>query len=157
MKYLAFDIEAANGYKPYSICSIGIIKADEELNIFEQRNIWINPKTKYDLNGTRQNVGINLHLDVDLINQSPDFSQVYDEVCKLLTDEDYLVVGHAVESDVYMINAACKHYGLPSINFKFICSQLLFKLFTNAKEVRALNKIAEEIEVEFNFHSSDED
>jgi hypothetical protein len=49
MNYLAFDIEAANGYKPYSICSIGVVIADENLNIISQRNIWINPKTKYDL------------------------------------------------------------------------------------------------------------
>ena len=157
MNYLAFDIEAANGYKPYSICSIGVVIADENLNIISQRNIWINPKTKYDLDGTRKNVGINLHLDTELINSSPDFSEIYDEISSLLTNPDYLVVGHAVESDVHMLNAACKHYNLPSINFRFICSQLLYRLDTQAKEVRGLDKIADELNITFNFHSSDED
>ena len=157
MKYLAFDIEAANGYKPYSICSIGVVIADENLNILSQRNLWINPKTKYDLDGTRKNVGINLHLDVELLERSPDFSEAYEEIKGFLTDPEYTIVGHAVESDVHMLNAACKKYGLPCINFRFICSQLLYKLYTGATEVRALNKIADDIGVTFNFHSSDED
>ncbi len=157
MKYLAFDIEAANGYKPYSICSIGVVIADEKLNILSQRNIWINPKTKYDLNGTRKNVGIDLHLDEALLNRSPDFSEVYEEIKGLLTDPEYRVMGHAVESDVHMLNAACKKYSLPCIDFRFICTQLLYKLYTGATEVRALNKIADEMGLAFNFHSSDED
>ncbi len=157
MNYLAFDIEAANGYRPYSICSIGIVIADERLNILSQRNVWINPKTKYDLNGTRENVGIDLHLDEALLSRSPDFSQVYGEIKELLTSEEYVVMGHAVESDVRMLNAACKKYGLACINFRFICTQLLYRLYTEAKEVRALNKIADEIGLTFNFHSSDED
>lgn len=157
MNYLAFDIEAANGYKPYSICSVGIVIADERLNIVSQRNIWINPKTKYDLNGTRKNVGIDLHLDEELINRSPDFSEAYEEIKGILTDKDNFVMGHAVESDVHMLNAACKRYELPCINFKFICTQLLYKLYTQATEVRALNKIADELGLTFNFHSSDED
>ena len=44
MKYLAFDIEAANGYQLSSICSIGIVVADEQFNIISRENIWINPK-----------------------------------------------------------------------------------------------------------------
>ena len=74
MNYLAFDIEAANGYMPSSICSIGIVIADEQFHIIERKNIWINPKTKYNLNGTRQNVGIDLHLDKALLDRSPDFA-----------------------------------------------------------------------------------
>ena len=127
MKYLAFDIEAANGYKPYSICSIGIVLADENFNVLKRTNIWINPKTSYNLNGTRKNVGIDLHLDKALLDASPDFSQVYSRIVSLLTDPDCLVVGHAVDSDVRMLNAACKRYRLPSIDFTFICSQLLYK------------------------------
>ncbi|MEG2158621.1 MAG: hypothetical protein RRY18_01950, partial [Clostridia bacterium] len=106
MKYLAFDIEAANGYRPYSICSIGIVIADENFTITHSENIWINPKTKYNLDGTRENVGINLHLDKDLIDASPDFTQVYTRVKTFLTDADTQVLGHAVESDVIMLNSA---------------------------------------------------
>ena len=73
---MAFDIEAANGYKPYSICSVGYVIADESFNILHKENIWINPKTKYNLNGTRKNVGIDLHLDKDVIEHAPAFGQV---------------------------------------------------------------------------------
>ena len=73
MNYLAFDIEAANGYKLSSICSIGVVIADEQFNIISRENIWINPKTKYNLNGTRKNVGIDLHLDKKLLDSSPTF------------------------------------------------------------------------------------
>ena len=157
MKYLAFDIEAANGYMLSSICSIGVVIADEHFNILSRENIWINPKTKYNLNGTRANVGIDLHLDKALLDASPDFSQVYGKVCSLLTDGQYVVLGHAVDSDVRMLNKACQRYHLPSINFEFICSQLLYKLYKGDKEVKALNKIADDIGVTFNQHNSEED
>ena len=157
MKYLAFDIEAANGYNPASICSIGVVIADENFNIIERQNIWINPKTKYNLNGTRKNVGIDLHLDKALLDSSPDFKQVFEQVNNLLCDEQYFVFGHAVDADVRMLNAACKRYNLPCINFNFSDSQLLYRLFKGEKEVKALHKIATEIGVEFEEHNSEED
>lgn len=157
MNYLAFDIEAANGYKPSSICSIGIVIADEQFNIISRQNVWINPKTKYNLNGTRKNVGIDLHLDKKLLDSSPDFSQVYDKIKSLLTNPNYVVVGHAVDADVRMLNAACKRYDLPSLDFNFICSQLLYKLYKSEKEVKALSKIANVIGVTFEEHNSEED
>lgn len=157
MKYLAFDIEAANGYMPSSICSIGVVLADEHFDIVERRNIWINPKTKYNLNGTRENVGIDLHLDKALLDSSPDFSQVYHEIKRLLTMPDTLVVGHAVDADVRMLNAACDRYGLPGIDFRFVCTQLLFRLYKGEKDVRALNKIAAELGIGFAQHNSEED
>ena len=157
MKYLAFDIEAANGYMPSSICSIGVVIADDHFNILSRENIWINPKTKYNLNGTRENVGIDLHLDKALLDASPDFAKVYGRVAALLTDPQYVVLGHAVDSDVRMLNKACQRYHLPSINFEFICSQLLYKLYKGEKEVKGLNKIADELGVVFQQHNSEED
>ena len=157
MKYLAFDIEAANGYMPSSICSIGVVIADEQFNILSRENIWINPKTKYNLNGTRANVGIDLHLDKELLDASPDFKEVYPRISAMLTDPQYVVLGHAVDSDVRMLNKASLRYRLPSINFEFICSQLLYKLYKDEKEVKALNKIADELGVTFTQHNSEED
>lgn len=157
MNFLAFDIEAANGYKPYSICSVGYVVADESFNILHKENIWINPKTKYNLNGTRKNVGIDLHLDKKVIDSAPTFRQAYDRLEKLLSDPTVRVVGHAVESDVSMLNSACRHYKLPCINFEFICSQLLFKLYRGDKDVRGLDKIADELGIRFEHHASDED
>lgn len=157
MKYLAFDIEAANGYNPASICSVGIVIADENFNILRKQNLWINPKSKYNLNGTRPNVGIDLHLDQALLERSPDFSGRYDEIASLLMDEDTIVLGHAVDSDVRMLNAACKKYKLPCIEFKFVCSQLLYKCFKDDKNVMGLDKIATELGLQFTQHFSDED
>ncbi|MBQ2723537.1 MAG: hypothetical protein IJF72_02665 [Clostridia bacterium] len=157
MKYLAFDIEAANGYKLYSICSIGVVVADENFNVLHSTNIWINPKCKYNLNGTRQNVGIDLKLDKQLLDKSPDFPLVYQKIKDMLEDDDVVVLGHAVDSDVRMLNAACNHYRLPPINFKFICSQLLYKMYKGEKEVKALNKIAVELGLEFSQHNSESD
>ena len=157
MKYLAFDIEAANGYQLSSVCSIGVVIADEHFNVEYRDNIWINPKTKYNLNGTRDNVGIDLQLDKELLDRSPDFKEVYGKIKELLTDKQYLVLGHAVDSDVRMLNAACERYKLPSIDFEFICSQLLYKLYRGDKEVRGLDKIANELGITFHQHNSEED
>ena len=68
-----------------------------------------------------------------------------------------MVLGHAVDADVRMLNAACKRYNLPSLNFNFICSQLLYKLYKGEKEVKALGKIANVIGVTFEEHNSEED
>ncbi|MDD3831236.1 MAG: hypothetical protein PHW00_01040 [Clostridia bacterium] len=156
MRYLAFDIEAANGYKHYSICSVGIVIADEQFNILYAQNILINPRTKYNLDGSRKNVDIDLHLDKGLLDASPDFEHSYN-MLKGYLEGDYTIVGHAVESDVYMLNCACKHYKLPCINFKFICSQLLYRLHCGDREVKALCKIADAIGVEFCPHNSQDD
>ena len=157
MKYLAFDIEAANGYQLSSICSIGVVIADEQFNIVSRNNYWINPKTKYNLNGTRQNVGIDLHLDKKLLESSPDFKHAFDGIQALLTDKQYYVFGHAVDADVRMLNAACERYKLPCINFEFADSQLLYKLYKGEKEVKSLHKIATDLGVEYQEHNSEED
>ena len=157
MKYLAFDIEAANGYQLSSICSIGVVIADEQFNIVSRNNYWINPKTKYNLNGTRQNVGIDLHLDKKLLDSSPDFKQAFAQIQALLTDKQYYVFGHAVDADVRMLNAACERYKLPCIDFEFADSQLLYKLYKGEKEVKSLHKIATDLGVEFEEHNSEED
>lgn len=157
MKYLAFDIEAANGYMLSSVCSVGVVIADEHFNVVSRENIWINPKTKYNLNGTRENVGINLELDKALLDASPDFPKVYAKIKALLSDKQYVVLGHAVDSDVRMLNAVCERYHLPSINFEFICSQLLYKLYRDEKDVKGLGKIANELGITFHQHNSEED
>lgn len=157
MKYLAFDLEAANGYKLYSVCSFGYVLADENFNILKKENIWINPRCKYNLNGTRENVGINLNLDKQLLDISPDFKDVYMFIKNLLTDNDVCVIGHAIESDVNMLNKTCLHYKLPSIDYNFYCTQLFFRLFKGEKEVKSLTKIAEEINVTFKPHTADDD
>lgn len=157
MKFLAFDIEAANGYMLSSICSVGVVIADERFNVLSRENIWINPRTKYNLNGTRANVGIDLGLDKALLKASPDFKHVYPRLKSLLTDKQYLVVGHAVDSDVRMLNKACERYHLPSINFDFVCSQLLYKLYKGDAEVKGLSKIADELGITFHQHNSEED
>ena len=92
-----------------------------------------------------------------MLDASPDFSQVYSKVRALLTDKDYLVLGHAVDSDVRMLNAVCARYHLPSIDFDFICSQLLYKLYRGDKEVKGLNKIANDLGITFRQHNSEED
>ena len=56
-----------------------------------------------------------------------------------------------------MLNATCKRYNLPSLDFNFICSQLLYKLYKGEKEVKALSKIANVIGVTFEEHNSEED
>ena len=56
-----------------------------------------------------------------------------------------------------MLNSACRHNRLPCINFDFICSQLLFKLYRGDKDVRGLDKIADELGISFAHHASDED
>lgn len=50
-----------------------------------------------------------------------------------------------------------QRYRLPSINFRFICTQLLYKLYKGEKDVKALSKIAAELGITYHEHNSEDD
>ncbi len=50
MNYLFFDIECSNCFGGHGkICSLGYVLADSRFNVLEQKDILVNPKSKFYL------------------------------------------------------------------------------------------------------------
>lgn len=151
MKILAYDIESVSGnHNDGSMCTFGYCLADENFNIIEQKDIVMRPNTR------RYETKIKLHYEKAYIKAQPKFPEFYNEIKSLMASADY-IIGFSVLNDVEFLNSACSVYGLDKINYEFIDVQLLFKTAYKRPTMSGLEKIAEELGVEYVAHRSDED
>ena len=111
MNYLFFDIECANCFQGKGkICSFGYVICDEEFKILEQKDILINPKSKFRLGKPGTDMGIKLAYDETEFLKHGDFSQTYDEIKSLFMNGNYIAFGHAVGNDLQFILSDCERY-----------------------------------------------
>lgn len=144
MDYLYFDIECADGSR---MCSFGYVVTDAEFNIKDKRDVLIDPQCEFRLGKHRKQPYINLAYSEDEFYDSPSFEELYDEIRGLLLCKDRVVLGHAIESDVEFLDKACKRYNKPLINVAVYDTQKIYERFTQSGNVKALEKIMEELGV----------
>lgn len=156
MHLLALDIEAANRYVKGSICSIGLVFLDNDLNILRTKNLMINPRVKIKLNF--QDKPIDLGIKDEDLKDCPTFPEIYNELKEYLSGE-YLIIGHSIKNDIFMLDSACKRYKLPSFSFSYFCSQDLYKIFTGSEQQSiGLSKVSSLLNInEFSQHNAVED
>lgn len=158
MDYLFFDIECANCYQGNGkICSFGYVLCDEDFNVIKKEDIVINPKSKFNLKGRRGTPDLVLAYSEDEFKAAPKFVYYYPFIKKLLEAPNRLVVGHALINDVNFLNYETRRYKCPSFDFEFLDSQVLYGEFSDSARQRGLDKIAEDLHIEFLAHRSDED
>ena len=151
MRILSYDIESTTGsHSDASMCTFGYCIADEQFNILEQRDIVMRPYTK------RYEPRIKLHYDKAFIKAQQPFPFWYDEIKKLFESSD-LIVGFSVSNDVDFLNNACQVYKLEKITYDFVDVQLLHKTVYNKQNMCGLEGVANEFEIEYLAHRSDED
>lgn len=153
MKLIAFDIEACNRYVPGSIFSIGVIESNYQFDVLNRYNILINPETKFV---TKFRKPIDFNIDRSSLKCEKNFVALYPAL-KELFDSDALFLAHSITNDIRMLNLACKRYRLPSFKFKFICSQILYSIYSNTPDGIGLDSAAELISENFVHHLADED
>jgi DNA polymerase III epsilon subunit-like protein len=153
--YTFVDIEASNAFSRSSVCCIGLLRTDEQLNILREELILVNPKDAFNLHHDVRRVDIGFSKK-DFVDK-PTFDKVHGYLADNYFTADTTVVGHAVSNDVRMLQAVCRKYGLPSYEFEFVCTQMLYRYHTEHTSVQSLMSIAEELGVEFNNHRADED
>lgn len=153
MRLIAFDLEACNRYVPGSIFSIGIVEADDSFKVYKKYNIFINPETKFV---TKFRKPIEFNVDEKTLKEELNFPKIYNQIRDLFS-QDAIYLAHSVSNDIRMLNYACKRYGLPSLKFNFICSQMIYSVFSNTEDGIGLNNAGEIINVPFMHHQSDED
>lgn len=154
MRFVAFDIESPDGYFAQgNLCEFGYTIADENFNIITEKNLLIRPV--YPI--TKPNYRIKLDYPLAVYNSAPLFVEYYDHIAELLSDEDTIVIGHAVHNDIFCLNCACKRNTLKPFDFQFIDTQILYSIYKGVSKIMSLDKIADEIGEEFTHHRADED
>lgn len=160
MRYLAFDIECAQSFGNYTpICNFGYVIYDEQLNLIEKKDILINPRANFKLEGRTNREDIRLFHSVDRYKTSPDFAETYSMIKFLLEDPDLIILNHAVINDIIFIHNDCKRYKLPMIDFSAYDTTEAYKSYTNSKRSLSLDKLIDSyrISTDFNHHRADED
>ena len=134
MRYLFFDIEAADGN--YKICEFGLVICD----------YLINPKGKFNLTGRKDSRDLHLSFTEEQYKASPEFDDVYDNIKFTLEQKDIMVFGHSVNNDILFLDKACNRYRLPKIKYVAYDVQKMFSYFSKERtKFAALEDVTEEL------------
>lgn len=158
MNLLFFDIECAGVYKTAAkICAFGYVLCDENFNILEKEDILINPLGKFNLTSPHGD-GLVLPYDESEFKNKPTFPRVFRRIKTMLEDKNNVVLGHATINDVRYLNLETRRFKLPSFNFSYSDSQLLFmSLKGDFSHQFGLESIAKALNVEFTPHRAADD
>lgn len=127
MQYLSFDIECCDGKH---ICEFGYVITDENFNVTKKECYTINPEKPFNLIGRENREDCILFFPEEEYYNSPIFPAFYCKIKNLVSMPETIIFGHAMRSDAIFLRDACKRYKLPSLNFDFIDSQVLYKEFS---------------------------
>lgn len=159
MDFVFFDIECAVVSKSVAkICAFGYVVCDENFRIKKREDILLNPHGAFHLTDRKGENGIVLPYEYSEFKNRPDFPTVYGDIKRLLEDKNHVVFGHAVINDVKYLNLETKRFKLPSFEFSFYDSQLIYMSYVNDFSRQfGLEYIANALGVEFTPHRAVDD
>lgn len=159
MSYVFFDIECASVNKTTAkICAFGYVVCDEKFNIIKKEDILINPRGGFHLTGRNGQKGLVLPYSYSEFKNYPPFKQSYNFIKSLLEDRNNVVLGHSILNDVKYLNLETRRFHLPSFDFQFLDSQLMFMSYTgDFSHQSGLESIAVNLGVEFTPHRAVDD
>ena len=140
------------------ICAFGYVVCDEQFNIIKKEDILINPKGGFHLTDRKGEKGLELPYDYSEFKKHPPFPAVYPFVRSLLEDKNNLVFGHAIMNDVKYLDLETRRFHLPSFNFSFLDSQIMYMTHVNDFSRQfGLEYITENLNVVFTPHRAADD
>ena len=162
MNYIFFDIECANCQGGRAkICSFGYVITNEYFKVVEKRDLIINPRAPFMLNGRGNRPYIKLAYDKKQFLAAPDFRAALPKIRELLSSRNCLIFGYAADNDASYLKSEFERYKLPCVDFIYYDLQ---KLFRFALPERGQNQVslagAASLfigEVDQEIHKSDED
>ena len=144
MRYLFFDIEAADGN--FKICEFGLVICDSNMKPILKKLYLINPKGQFNLTGRKDQRDLHLSFTEEQYKASPEFDDVYDNIKFALEQKDIMVFGHSVNNDIRFLDKACNRYRLPKIKYVAYDVQKMFSYFSKErKKYAALENVVEEL------------
>ncbi len=144
MRYLFFDIEAADGN--FKICEFGLVICDSNMKPTHKKLYLINPKGQFNLTGRKDQRDLHLSFTEEQYRASPEFDDVYDNIKFALEQKDIMVFGHSVNNDIRFLDKACNRYRLPKIKYVAYDVQKMFSYFSKErKKYAALENVVEEL------------
>lgn len=126
MKYLFFDIECANCCNGTGkICEFGYVLTDEQFNEVDRKLFLINPNDNFDWFVVKKM----LAYSVSVYRQSPDYKYYFDKIQALFVDDEIMIFGHTVETDIKYLNDEATRYRLPFFNCKFYDAKFMYNTY----------------------------
>ncbi len=159
MNFVFFDIECASVNKTTAkICAFGYVVCDEYFNILKKEDILINPRGGFHLTDRNGHKGLVLPYSYSEFKKYPPFNQQYSFIKSLLEDRNSIVIGHSILNDVKYLNLETRRFHLPSFDFQFYDSQLMFMSYSgDFSRQSGLEHIAVNLGVEFTPHRAVDD
>lgn len=127
MNYLFFDIECADGSK--AICEFGYVLTNEKFEIIKERNLIIDPECRFKLRDRSGQDDLELTYPYEYYYMFYPLSEVYETIKTLLTQENILIFGHAVNNDIGFLFKDCNRYKLPLFDFVAYDIQKMLPIF----------------------------
>ncbi len=156
-KILAFDTESCDGHIDNgSLCSFGYCLADSEMQVERREDLLVNPLPKRFYVGKGGKSGIWFAYPESEFRRAPRFDAVYPRIAELFRG-NVLAVGHALRNDLRYLDSACRLYGLPSLSFTYLDSELLYRLYRDEACPTGLKAACAHFSLSFTEHRSDED
>lgn len=127
MRYLFFDIECADGNR--AICEYGYVLTDEKFNVLRKRNILMDPECPFNLTGRDGQADLVLTYPYSEYYKFYPFDDSYETIKNLMTQEDLLIFGHAVNNDIGFLFKDCNRYKLPLFDYTAYDIQKMLPVF----------------------------
>ena len=159
MDYLFFDIECANCFNGHGkICSFGYVLSDDKFNVKEQKDILINPKSRFHLGKPGTDEGIKLAYEEAVFKKQPDFNWAYGIIRSIIEGGNLIAFGHSVGNDLQFIISECERYKKEQFYIKAYDTQVIYRQLRDLKTDTGLEKLCEEYNIEKEaLHRSDYD
>lgn len=140
MKYLFFDVECADGNR--AICEYGYVLTDEKFNVIRKRNILMDPECKFNLTGRKGQADLVLTYPYEKYYKYYPFDDTYETIKNLMTQNDLLIFGHAVNNDIGFLFKDCNRYKLPLFDYTVYDIQKMLPIFNKKnKRYTSLEKV----------------
>jgi DNA polymerase-3 subunit epsilon len=152
MKLIGLDFETANG-KSGSICSVGLACV-EEGGVVEARHWLVKPHTSMTWMSP---FCTEVHgLTWKDVKDAPEFHQIWPAMRDFILQGDCVVIHNAV-FDLRHLRAALALYGLPAIQFPYVCSLKTSRKALPHLNCHKLDVVANHLGFTFKHHDALED